>query len=754
MLDAKLTEELKQLYQRLTNEGSLLSREQLAGYYATFRSRFGPERLLSLDGEALLSAMHEHGSRESLVYWLEFKDDDEFPTRFSGSIAGGSSLKFGIYRRRETGAWMTGAPKRQRELTTGEAVEIARRHRDQLVKAAEFLVALPVHADDAAYMQLQADLDREAPDASPTAWGHKYLSLLFPEKLDVYHAESYQRFHLIKLLQDPPAGAGRYLCAGRYVALADELGIPLNHLHSLLNSRDPQPYRYWRILVNYQDKGRQHRWEPMLRGGYVAVGWRELGDLTGIEHNQEGKNRVLSLMKEKHGDKGSWGQELFSFVAGIEPGDLVLAFEKNTVLGIGRVTGDHRYEPDSEDAPNRRAVEWLSTERWDIPQLESEVRVIRELRLPANQIAIERHLLSGVVQPKPVTPQPRLEGIPGRIQAILERKGQVILYGPPGTGKTYWARLAARDLAALGAFSRLYAELDAPQKAEVEGNGSRAGLVRFCTFHPAYGYEDFIEGYRPHETGAGQLAFELRPGLFRQLCADAAQQPKRKFYLIIDEINRGDIPRIFGELLTLLERDKRGQAVHLPLSGQSFSVPPNVYVIGTMNTADRSIALLDKALRRRFGFIELLPDITVLGQVVVGDRIPLGPWLEALNTRILEHIGRDARNLQIGHSYLLDENGRPVANFESFVRILKEDIFPLLQEYCYEDYGTLVSILGERLVDVAGQRVCEELLSPARREELVQALWSPSIAISPQALVRKPEPGAEEEDPATEGSEA
>ena len=151
-----------------------------------------------------------------------------------------------------------------------------------------------------------------------------------------------------------------------------------------------------------------------------------------------------------------------------------------------------------------------------------------------------------------------------------------------------------------------------------------------------------------------------------------AATPSQKFFLLVDEINRGDIPRIFGELLTLLEKDKRGLQVTLPLSGDNFAVPANVHVLGTMNTADRSIALLDTALRRRFGFVELMPDIAVLGTTSAGGSIPLGPWLAALNDRLREHLGRDARNLQIGHAYLLD-GGRPVTDFTHFVRVLAEE---------------------------------------------------------------------------------
>ena len=143
-----------------------------------------------------------------------------------------------------------------------------------------------------------------------------------------------------------------------------------------------------------------------------------------------------------------------------------------------------------------------------------------------------------------------------------------------------------------------------------------SGNVRFCCFHPSYGYEDFLEGYRP-ESVDGHMVFSLRNGIFKRVCEDARDKPDQDFYLVIDEINRRDIPRIFGELLTVMEKAKRERPLALPLSHTSFMVPRDVYIIRTMNTADRSITLLDTALRRRFGFIKLMPDTEVLGDSVV-----------------------------------------------------------------------------------------------------------------------------------------
>src|SRR6266699_4856341 len=217
-LDERITRELRELYRSLVNAGKSLSGEQLAGYYSTFRSRFGSDRLKNLDGEALLDTMHNLGNRDSLVYWLEFKDDEEFPSLWFGSIAGGSAFKFGLFRKKETGRWTTGSPQNPQELTVEQAIDKARQHRDQLIRGVEHLEKLPVHGTDEDYAQVQQEMNRVAPEVSNVSWGHKYFSLLYPEKLDDFHNPDYQRFHLIKLLQLPPQDGGRYMAAGRFVA--------------------------------------------------------------------------------------------------------------------------------------------------------------------------------------------------------------------------------------------------------------------------------------------------------------------------------------------------------------------------------------------------------------------------------------------------------------------------------------------------------------------------------------------------------
>jgi 5-methylcytosine-specific restriction protein B len=275
--------------------GEWLSAARLTECYATFRRHFGPEVLASLDGEALLDRMHLHGSKESLVYWLEFKNDEEMPGVF-GSIGGGSALKFGIYYNKDSERWTGGSPQHQVELTLDEAIERARKHRDEFIAGARVLEGFSPDNTDEAYGRLQQDLSRAAPTVSDLAWGHKYFSLLYPDKLDAFHAPNYQRYHLVRLLQVPPHAEGRYVCAGRFVSLAHELDMATNHLMRSLVRRNGAPRAYWRIGTRPGDSNIPHEyWPDMIQGSWVGLGWYELKDLTDLAngpHTQATKDEL------------------------------------------------------------------------------------------------------------------------------------------------------------------------------------------------------------------------------------------------------------------------------------------------------------------------------------------------------------------------------------------------------------------------------------------------------------------------------
>ena len=260
-----------------------------------------------------------------------------------------------------------------------------------------------------------------------------------------------------------------------------------------------------------------------------------------------------------------------------------------------------------------------------------------------------------------------------------------ILYGPPGTGKTFkTAQLAVEICGGDGDVTR--EELMASYEQLRQD-----GRISFVTFHQSYGYEDFVEGLRPELNKDGQVSYHVRPGIFREACK-AAESSSENYVLIIDEINRANISKVFGELITLLEPDKRAGetneiTVKLPSSGESFSVPKNLYVIGTMNTADRSIALLDTALRRRFDFEELQPDCTILDGKYI-DGINLRAMLETINDRIEFLYDRDHT---IGHAYFM-----PVKTFADLDTVFRRKVIPLLQEYFYEDWAKLRDVLNDK----------------------------------------------------------
>lgn len=238
----------------------------------------------------------------------------------------------------------------------------------------------------------------------------------------------------------------------------------------------------------------------------------------------------------------------------------------------------------------------------------------------------------------------------------------------------------------------------------------------FVTFHQSYGYEEFVEGLRPvlnsdDETGA--VEYEIRPGAFKELCRKARQSPEQRFAMVIDEINRGNISKIFGELITLIEPDKREGAEHaiavtLPYSGDKFSVPANVDIIGTMNTADRSLALLDTALRRRFDFVPLLPDTRaekvpdqlhsapLAGLAVSTDagEIDVRRMLERINERIEALFDRDHC---IGHAYFtpLQDVTDHEERFKALAATFRNRVLPLLEEYFFEDWHKIRLVLGD-----------------------------------------------------------
>ena len=252
----------------------------------------------------------------------------------------------------------------------------------------------------------------------------------------------------------------------------------------------------------------------------------------------------------------------------------------------------------------------------------------------------------------------RLLWEPGHLEEIiadLQDKRQMIFYGPPGTGKTYVAKEIAAEYARSG------------------------GGFEIVQFHPSYSYEDFVEGYRPTLSDSGQPGFKLTPGPLRRVAALAAANPDATYVLVIDELNRGNVAKVFGELYFLLEY--RGEEIHLQYSAKGFRLPPNLLFICTMNTADRSIALVDAALRRRFWFEGFFPDQPPIEGLLwrwLAKNQPGAEWVAGLVDRANEHL--NDRDAAIGPSYFM--GGTAELDEARVRRIWRRAVRPYIEEQC------------------------------------------------------------------------
>ena len=384
-----------------------------------------------------------------------------------------------------------------------------------------------------------------------------------------------------------------------------------------------------------------------------------------------------------------------------KPGDIILArFGRRNGRGIGVV---HQNEYEDGFAEGRRLrVVWLNKTP---AELSRDAPAIGFSRAGEPMVSAFRQtseytptfaLLERLRDPGAPPDDPPSDISPAEADRSTGSKAEPmppfnrILFGPPGTGKTWRAATLAVSIAD-GEAEREDIDRDRFNQIRFDPR-SGDGQIAMVTFHQNFAYEDFIEGIRPVlDNKKGRLAYKLRAGMFKRIAKAARRHPDKRFVLIIDEINRGNIAKIFGELITLIEDSRRlGQTdetrVTLPYSGKTFGVPDNLYLVGTMNTADRSIQLLDTALRRRFTFLEAMPDPQ--HPLISGDveGVDCRKMLATMNERIAALLDREH---QIGHTYLLevDEIGKLSDTF-------RNRIFPLFQEYFFDDWAKIRVVLG------------------------------------------------------------
>ncbi|MFI0258626.1 McrB family protein [Streptomyces sp. NPDC017056] len=621
----------------------------------------------------------------------------EYGTDFFGSIRGGSAAKHIVYQHR-SGEWRI-VPSALHGLDAYDAWAQVR---------SEFVAAFAAAAEGA-YDRLD-ELESLSYGQALTT---KALAVYFPGRFLPIFSAAHIR-HFTTLL----GGRARTYSSGvrtwqanrellRLVREQPEFdGWSLHEVMSFLYAfHDPRPHdrTVWKIAPGEQAS----LWDDCLANRRIRIAWDEVGSLGQYESDQELKAALDQHWPHSTGGNLRLARQLLA-VRDLERGDLIVANRgKSEVLAVGTVTEGYSYAADAETHRHTVGVDWDTSyaQRFDSPRHAWQQALAKVPATLMRDIRRGREaVLSEAAAPADDVEQAELPDAVRKVKDLLDHKGQVVLQGPPGTGKTRLALSVALALAgradrieaAPGERAAALAELSrVPEDAD-------AARLTMVTFHPSYGYEDFVEGFKPDtaHTGAG-LHLEMKDGLFWRVCAAAKEAPDDTFLIVIDEINRGDLPRILGELITLLELDKRGSvSITLPTSGRRLTVPPNVRIIGTMNSADRSVGHIDSAIRRRFAFVHVPPDVDALDGEVGG--LGLASFLEGLNGRLDEHFGPDHL---IGQAYLLADD-RPLDTAEQLSLAFHHEIVPLVAEYCQGRPGLLGSVLG-KLVDGRTGRVVQ-----------------------------------------------
>lgn len=440
-----------------------------------------------------------------------------------------------------------------------------------------------------------------------------------------------------------------------------------------LADEDVHTVRYWL----YAPGEGSCMWDEFYTLGIMAIGWGEIGDLSTFDSKDAMKIKMREVIDESLSYKNA-AHATWQFANEMKIGDIVFVKKgMHQIIGRGVVMSDYEYDNTRDDEyKNIRQVDWTHNGEWSHPG-QAVMKTLTDITSYTDYVEKLNSLFEDETEEDaedvektypPYTKEDFLSEVfmpeeeYDKLSGILRIKKNIILQGAPGVGKTFVAKRIAFSMMGVKDVER----------------------VMMVQFHQSYSYEDFIMGFRPSTDG-----FELKRGAFYNFCKKAEIDGDNDYFFIIDEINRGNLSKIFGELFMLIENDKRGVSLQLLYSDEKFSVPKNIYIIGMMNTADRSLAMLDYALRRRFAFLEIKPGFTTDGfreyrMSLKNEKFDkLIACVESLNNVISndESLGD---GFCIGHSYFCNLLPDTI-NDQVLSGIVEYELIPLLKEYWFDE---------------------------------------------------------------------
>lgn len=421
-------------------------------------------------------------------------------------------------------------------------------------------------------------------------------------------------------------------------------------------------------------------WNENCKKGIMAISDDNIGTLKAFNSKEEIKQKMQEIINPDGNFMIATNMD-WQFANVMKPGDIVYAKKgRHTIIGRGVVTGEYEYDPKQKRYKNIREVKWTHIGEWDYPEnaaimwtlcdLTPYVDLVNKLEALFQEAGENDEIEPKKTKYDPYTEDDFLEDVfiekedYDNLVNLLKRKKNIVLTGAPGVGKTYTATLLA------------YSMMEVQDK-------DRVTLVQF---HQSYTYEDFIMGIRPTEKGT----YELRHGVFYDFCKKAEIDNENAYFFIIDEINRGNLSKIFGELFMLLEADKRGTPIQLLYKNEYFNIPSNVYIIGMMNTADRSLALVDYALRRRFAFYDMKPAFDSQGfkqYLSEFNSIKFNNLIDCVKglNKEIENDESLGSGFCIGHSYFCNIDKSSLKIEKILSEIIEFEIIPLLKEYWFDE---------------------------------------------------------------------